>query len=51
MAALPLPDSIDRSIYRNALLSQLNAASDWYRTGRFSPTDIGRQIALIFKHS
>lgn len=51
VAALPLPDSIDRSIYRNALLSQLNAASDWYRTGRFSPTDIGRQIALIFKHS
>lgn len=48
---LPLPDSIDRSIYRNALLSQLNSASTWYRPGRLSPADIGRQIARIFRHN
>lgn len=47
---LPLPDGIDRSIYRNALLSQLNSASTWYRPGRLSPADIGRQIARIFRH-
>jgi AcrR family transcriptional regulator len=47
---LPLPDSIDRSIYRNALLSQLNSASTWYRPGRL-PADIGRQIARIFRHN
>jgi TetR/AcrR family transcriptional regulator, cholesterol catabolism regulator len=49
--ALPLPEGIDRSIYRNALLSQLNSASNWYRPGRLSPADIGRQIAQIFKHN
>ncbi|WP_068083101.1 TetR/AcrR family transcriptional regulator [Novosphingobium rosa] len=48
--ALPLPESIDRSIYRNALLSQLNLASNWYRPGRLSPAEIGRQIARIFRH-
>lgn len=48
--ALTLPKTIDRSIYRNALLSQLNSASTWYRPGRLSPADIGRQIARIFKH-
>nr|WP_245653909.1 TetR/AcrR family transcriptional regulator [Novosphingobium rosa] len=48
--ALPLPADMDRSIYRNALLSQLNNASTWYREGRLSPAGIGRQIALIFRH-
>jgi hypothetical protein len=45
---LPLPDQIDRSIYRNALLSQLNSVPNWYRAGRLSAADVGRQIALIF---
>ncbi len=45
---LPLPDQIDRSIYRNALLSQLNSVPNWYRPGRLSAADVGRQIALIF---
>lgn len=48
---LPLPPDIDRSIYRNALLSLLNAAGDWYRPGRLTPADVGRQVARIFRHS
>ena len=47
---LPLPDDIDRSIYRNLLLSLLNGTSEWYRPGRLSPAEIACQIALIFKH-
>lgn len=47
---LPLPSEIDRSIYRNLLLSQLNTAADWYRPGRLTPAEIGRQIARIFRH-
>lgn len=50
VAQLPLPPGIDRSIYRNLLLAQLNSAADWYRPGRLSPRDIARQIASIFKH-
>jgi AcrR family transcriptional regulator len=48
--ALPLPPAIDRSIYRNLLLSQLNAVSDWYRPGRLPPRDIARQILVVFRH-
>lgn len=48
--ALPLSPAIDRSIYRNLLLSQLNRAADWYRPGRLSPHDIAHQIILIYKH-
>ncbi|WP_066516310.1 TetR/AcrR family transcriptional regulator [Sphingobium cloacae] len=47
---LPLPASFDRSLYRNLLLSLLNAAGDWYRPGRRTPREIGRQIAAIFRH-
>ncbi len=47
---LPLPSLIDRSIYRNLLLSQLNSASDWYRAGRLSPGEIAAQIVTIFRH-
>jgi AcrR family transcriptional regulator len=49
--ALPLPPAIDRSLYRNLLLSQLNTAADWYRPGRLTPRDIARQIAAIFRHA
>lgn len=47
---LPLPADFDRSVYRNALLSLINSAGDWYRPGRMPPTEIARQFALIFKH-
>lgn len=50
VAALPLSPAIDRSIYRNLLLSQLNSAADWYRPGRLTPGGIAAQIAAIFRH-
>ena len=49
VGALPLPREMDRSVYRNLLLSQLNSAADWYRPGRLSPEDIGEQVALLFR--
>ncbi|MBZ9648344.1 TetR/AcrR family transcriptional regulator [Sphingobium sp. 3R8] len=49
VTSLPLPPHIDRSIYRNLLLSQLNSASDWYRDGRLSPSEIAAQIVAIFR--
>lgn len=49
--ALPLPSHIDRSIYRNLLLSQLNSAADWYRAGRLTPAQIAQQIVAIFRHA
>ncbi|WP_067732542.1 TetR/AcrR family transcriptional regulator [Novosphingobium naphthalenivorans] len=48
--ALPLPASIDRSIYRNLLLSQLNSAAGWYRPGRLSPAGLADQIVAVFRH-
>lgn len=47
---LPLPPQIDRSIYRNLLLAQLNSAADWYRPGRLTPAQIAAQIVLLFRH-
>lgn len=48
--ALPLPPDIDRSVYRNLLLSQLNSAGHWFRPGRLSLADLGRQVARVFRH-
>lgn len=48
--ALPLPAGIDRSIYRNLLLAQLNATADWYRPGRLTPGEIAAQIVAVFRH-
>lgn len=50
VAELPLPPHIDRSIYRNLLLAQLNSAIDWYRAGRLTPGEIASQIAAVFRH-
>jgi AcrR family transcriptional regulator len=50
VSALPLPATIDRSIYRNLLLLQLNKAADWYRVGRLTPEEIAAQIIAIFRH-
>lgn len=47
---LPLPADIDRSIYRNLLLSQLNTAAEWFRPGRLDAAQIARQIVRIFRH-
>ncbi|MCI4592449.1 TetR/AcrR family transcriptional regulator [Sphingobium sp. BYY-5] len=51
VSALPLPSTIDRSIYRNLLLSQLNSAADWVRPGRLTPREIAAQIMHVFRHS
>jgi len=48
--ALPLPPEVDRSVYRNLLLSTLNHADGWYRPGRLTPADIARQITALFHH-
>ena len=48
---LPLPSGIDRSIYRNLLLSQLNSVSEWYRRGRLNSAEIAAQIVTIFRHA
>ncbi|WP_375195822.1 TetR/AcrR family transcriptional regulator [Sphingobium sp.] len=47
--SLPLPPQIDRSIYRNLLLSQLNSTADWYRPGRLTPAEIAGQMVAIFR--
>lgn len=47
---LPLPDHLDRSLYRVLLLSQINSVGSWYRPGRMSPAEIARQIVRIFRH-
>ncbi|AJR23891.1 MULTISPECIES: TetR/AcrR family transcriptional regulator [Sphingobium] len=47
---LPLPAPIDRSIYRNLLLAQLNATADWYRPGKLAPAEIAAQIVAVFRH-
>lgn len=51
VAALPLPDRIDRSVYRTLLLTQLNSTADWYRPGRLTRAEIAAQIIAIFRHS
>lgn|SRR3546814_66931 len=50
VAELPLPSGINRSIYRNLLLSMLNAVGDWYRAGDLTPGEIASQIVMIFRH-
>lgn len=50
VAALDLPEEIDRSIYRLSLLSTLNAVSAWYRPGGKTPAYIARQIFAIYDH-
>ncbi|MBP7337010.1 MAG: TetR family transcriptional regulator [Niveispirillum sp.] len=50
VAALPLSPAIDPRLYRVLLLTLLNNVSTWYREGRYSPAEIGRQIMGIFRH-
>jgi AcrR family transcriptional regulator len=49
IAALPLRPQVDREIYRLSLLSLLNSAPFWYRTGRLTPAAIAEQFAEIFR--
>lgn len=50
VADLPLDPGIDRGVYRLLLLTLLNNVGLWYRPGRLSPEEIGRQIVTIFRH-
>ncbi|MEQ1407448.1 TetR/AcrR family transcriptional regulator [Neorhizobium sp. Rsf11] len=50
IADLPLDPSLDRGVYRLLLLTLLNNVSGWYRPGRMTPEQIGRQIVRIFHH-
>lgn len=47
---LPLDSRLDRGVYRLLLLTLLNNVSVWYREGRLTPEEIGRQILAIFRH-
>ena len=47
---LPLDPVLDRGIYRLLLLTLLNNISGWYRPGRMTPAEIGRQIVTVFRH-
>lgn len=50
VAALPLDPALDRGVYRLLLLTLLNSVSSWYRPGRLSREELGRQIVLLFRH-
>ena len=47
IAALDLPRSVDRTLFRLALFGALNWTLVWYRQGRLSTEDIARQIVAI----
>ena len=42
--------SWERQPYTLLLLTLLNNISGWYRQGRMTPAEIGRQIMLVFRH-
>ena len=48
---VPLDKGIDRKIYRICLLTQLNSLCNWYRPGKYTPAQIGREVMKIFKPS
>ncbi len=50
IAALPLPDDIDRRIFQKHYLGALNATGVWYSPeGDFGPDEIGRQIVRALR--
>jgi AcrR family transcriptional regulator len=44
LAALPLPDGVDPTLLRLALLGALNWTRIWYRPGKKTPADIARHL-------
>lgn len=48
IAELDLPRGVDRTVFRLSLFGALNWTRLWYRRGRRTPADIGRQIAAIY---
>ena len=49
VAGLALPRSIDRSIFRLALLGALNWTLVWYRPGKATPRHIARELIGTFR--
>lgn len=45
---VPLPDHVDRALYRIILLTTLNSASTWYRPGRLSLDEVADQVLRIY---
>jgi AcrR family transcriptional regulator len=48
VAGLPLDAQVDATLYRLLLLTILNNSSLWYKPGKLTPEEIGRQIMLLF---
>ncbi len=46
---LGLPRTIDRSLFRLALLGAVNWARVWYRKGKKNPKDIARAMVKVFR--
>lgn len=49
VANLPLPDNIDRDVFRIALMSLLNNTPKWYRDGRLSPEQVAKHLFRILR--
>jgi hypothetical protein len=49
IADLPLPDSIDRDVYRLCLLSLINSIPVWFRPGRVSLDELVSQVIQVYR--
>lgn len=49
VAALPLPEDIDRRCLRLSLLGSLNAVLHWYRPGGDTPEQIAHKLVTLFQ--
>jgi AcrR family transcriptional regulator len=49
IAALPLPQGIDRSLLRLQLLGAINWTRTWYRPGKRTPADIARHLVRVLR--
>lgn len=49
VAELPLPETVDRPLFRIFVLSMLNNVAQWYKKGRLSPSEIAHQMIMILR--
>jgi hypothetical protein len=50
IAALPLPDDVDRFVFRKHYLGGMNTVGVWYSAGgNLRPADIARKIVRTLK--
>ncbi len=49
VAELPLPNNVDRDVFRIALMSLLNDTPKWYRDGRLSPEQVAKHLFRILR--